>query len=390
VHEAHRMITANRRFLSHADQAQASVYDPSDADVFPISVLFPPNRTVLQQAAQARHRGNLSGTGGAADSVEQEEQLSSKHFLKGDHVEIYGLQAAAQFNGRVGAVTNFEAVKGRYTVQLEWQESFVSGQNSYVTSTEKPIRVQPANLKQSGGGAETRRRRASALGTGGHSGGDNSSNPHEQEAAAAAKNSEANRKKRAESKKPEMVARAQPSDQPVSEKKVALLIELLIELDGKTREEAQRHVTRQSAEEFSAEARRVLEERRQRMALVQLLMGFGMPPQAAMEQVSQISSADVQRELEGSGMERPGPWAERDPNDPFDLLVPDDESEDDDEIPAFMTTMTAFTPEVARDQYMVMRTFMSKDEIAAAFLEDDDGSSDDGSSIDGDDYDDDL
>ena len=37
-----------------------------------------------------------------------------------------------------------------------------------------------------------------------------------------------------------------------------------------------------------------------------------------------MEESDVQHQLAGSSMEHPDPWAERDPNDPFDLLVSDD------------------------------------------------------------------
>ena len=177
-------------------------------------------------------------------------------------------------------------------------------------------------------------------------------------------------------------ATLQPAHPLVPENKSALLIKLLVQLGHTTSEEARRRVNRLSEEEFRVEARRALEERRQRVALVKMLVAFGSSTKAAIERVKQISAAEVQRELEGSSMARPDPWAERDPNDPFDLLVSDDESEDDDDVPAFMGRLADYwqiTPELARERYKDLRSIggMSKDEIAETFLNNGGGDDDD-------------
>ena len=63
VHEANNMLTANQKFLPPTDRARASIWDTRDPSVFPLSILFPPNKECFQLASAKWPRGGAGGGG---------------------------------------------------------------------------------------------------------------------------------------------------------------------------------------------------------------------------------------------------------------------------------------------------------------------------------------
>ena len=85
-------------------------------------------------AAEEDHCSQAVATTAGAESPKRFTVRSAEDFDPGDLVELHGLKAAAQHNGKRGAVLHFVPAKGRYAVELD------------PPGEHKPLLVKAANL----------------------------------------------------------------------------------------------------------------------------------------------------------------------------------------------------------------------------------------------------